>query len=82
MDSNTGYPQELPLIGWQSIAEYIGYKSGKTAIKRRKEMAAAGVIYYLSIRGNKDRARHRRVAAWPSMIQRWAALKTMKGEMI
>lgn len=62
---------EVVITGWENIALMFG-KTDRAMITRRDELLDAGVIFY-SYFGRPPR---RMVAAFPSMLKRWACLKS------
>ena len=71
--------EETALIGWKAIADYLGWSLSKT-ISRRKEWQEYGVIFYTIF--GKPPNRHKRVCAFPSLIQRLTIIKSSKGEIL
>lgn len=61
---------ETAIIGWKAIARMFGV-SPRTMIKRRKELLAYGVIFYMHL----GRPPKKRVCAFPSLLQRWTIIK-------
>jgi hypothetical protein len=71
----TGIETAVP--GWESIALTLNC-SVQTAIKKKEEFMAAGVIFYRMV----GRPPQKRVFHFPSRLREWTGLKAAKGEII
>lgn len=68
---------EVALVGWTQISGIFG-RNERFMRKRKEELLEAGVIFYMKV-GTPP---NRRVAAFPSILKKWAALKAQRGEFI
>jgi hypothetical protein len=69
--------EEIAILGWKAIGQMF-HKSEVSMIKRKPELQSCGAIFYMWV----GRPRRRVVAAFPSMLMRWAAAKTLHGEEV
>jgi len=66
---------ETVIRGWENIAKYFGV-TGRTMLRRRKELIDAGVVFYM-----RTGWPPRKVAcAFPSMLKAWITAKAAKKE--
>ena len=72
-----GQIPERAIFGWPAIGGMFN-KTSQAMIRRKKELLSCGVIFYTWV----GRPKHRRVAAFPTMLVRWASIKSLKGEMV
>jgi len=68
---------ERAIQGWEEIGKMFN-KTGRSMIKRKKELEQCGVIFYTYY----GRPKRLTVCAFPSMLQRWSAEKTIIGEKV
>lgn len=68
---------ETAQAGWEKLAAMLGL-SKRSAIKRKDELEACGVIFYMRV----GRPPRRMVHFFPSRVMKWTGLKAAKGEMI
>jgi len=62
---------EHAILGWKAIAEFFQVSERKMR-GQKKELLEAGAIFYIR-RGRPPRIR---VAAFPSILQRWMIIKS------
>ncbi len=74
--------EENALIGWEAIATYLGLSYWQ-ALHRSKQLREAGVVYRVRKPFNDRKGPGSstiRVAALPSMLQRYVAMIAMSGK--
>jgi len=72
-----GQGPERAIFGWPAIAGMFN-KTTQAMIRRKQELMSCGVIFYTWV----GRPKHKRVAAFPTMLMRWASMKALKGEVV
>lgn len=68
---------EQAIIGWKAIAYFFNVTE-RQMLNRKKSLEEVGAIFY-TYKGRPPK-RTRVVCAFPSVLQKWIAIKTMKGE--
>jgi hypothetical protein len=66
----TGGDVEVAIIGWKNIAKFFGV-SERSMLRHKQELKEAGYIFYI----NLGRPPRRKVAAFPSQLMSWMALR-------
>ena len=63
---------EHAILGWKNIAEFFQVSERKMRGRLKRELLEAGVIFYIRV----GRPPRKRVAAFPSLLQRWTIIKS------
>jgi hypothetical protein len=68
---------ETALVGWREISKVFPCSERKVR-SLKDELTSCGAIFYIRL----GRPPRRRVAAFPSRIKKWIAIKASKGQVI